>query len=689
MAALKSERQASFAELQIPEDLGGASAEEEGSEAQAAEHADAPLSSRRTQGKDDGIQALLDHCDRVQSGWQQPYAQPGRKEKPRAASKPPAAQQVKVEDKEEVVGSPLPDNTKALLEHIKKVQADWDETLGSLGDGGDAVDSPNRAAAAPRPDRRRRSRETTSSHKRSDASSAAATPSRASSRHIETPKQSPARGSSLDAASPMRVGPPKRRTANSTPPGDLLPEEGLELAQALLACRAALQEAKAAFASPSPSPQKETLQLPPADADAAAGPTNQASAPPSQRAVHEKMPGRLDGLETASPGSPEKPAATSTVVLEDLRREQAQASLEDEGQTPSSSAAEDWQGAPALRKPPPLRALSREAASVSEQAPSQIRSLQALRARIVQEDTPINSARSGASAEEGRARLNSIAGRLLQDMDNPAPSRALRPPLMRPRGGLSAVPPRLDSLAGRRWRVIGGSSAGGIIVREGRELSSRQLAERLATGALLEEEELVGERLRFSKVEGDGPDSGWVSLSLKGKKLVQLLSDSEGTTFLESLPKSASGSAAATPLSQGSSAASRVPSSAAVQANPGYPGRGRSHSAQPPRMPAARGNAAVEEQSAPAAARNGRRQSAPKSSASKPGYKVAELPAHMRVRLEECGLDGDDSEEKRRRQEEGRHRLPRLQSSYSAPPAMRKKAHSKEPVHLPSIHSTR
>lgn len=71
----------------------------------------------------------------------------------------------------------------------------------------------------------------------------------------------------------------------------------------------------------------------------------------------------------------------------------------------------------------------------------------------------------------------------------------------------------------QRWEVVGGADRGGIVVREGQDLASAQLS-RLATGALVEELQLVGERLQYSKVSGEGPDSGWVSTFLKGKQLL-------------------------------------------------------------------------------------------------------------------------------------------------------------------------
>jgi len=71
-----------------------------------------------------------------------------------------------------------------------------------------------------------------------------------------------------------------------------------------------------------------------------------------------------------------------------------------------------------------------------------------------------------------------------------------------------------------RWEVVGGGDKGGILVREGEATKSTQLPERLATGAVVQELEVVGERLHYWKLWGDGPETGWVSLSLSGRDLL-------------------------------------------------------------------------------------------------------------------------------------------------------------------------
>lgn len=71
-----------------------------------------------------------------------------------------------------------------------------------------------------------------------------------------------------------------------------------------------------------------------------------------------------------------------------------------------------------------------------------------------------------------------------------------------------------------QWKVVGGGANGGIIIRSGQDLKSPQTDERLATGAIVEELQLIGQRLQFKKVSGDGPDEGWASTELKGNELL-------------------------------------------------------------------------------------------------------------------------------------------------------------------------
>jgi len=72
----------------------------------------------------------------------------------------------------------------------------------------------------------------------------------------------------------------------------------------------------------------------------------------------------------------------------------------------------------------------------------------------------------------------------------------------------------------KRWEVVGGSDKGGILVREGQSTSSKQLPDRLSTGAIVQELAVHGERLNYLRLSGTGPETGWVSLKLSGKDLL-------------------------------------------------------------------------------------------------------------------------------------------------------------------------
>merc|ERR1712194_147813 len=77
------------------------------------------------------------------------------------------------------------------------------------------------------------------------------------------------------------------------------------------------------------------------------------------------------------------------------------------------------------------------------------------------------------------------------------------------------------------WKVVGGADKGGIVVREGEAVSSKsgQIEQRLATGALVEELERKGERLRYKLLKGEGPQEGWVSITLKENKVLLVKTD--------------------------------------------------------------------------------------------------------------------------------------------------------------------
>jgi len=91
-----------------------------------------------------------------------------------------------------------------------------------------------------------------------------------------------------------------------------------------------------------------------------------------------------------------------------------------------------------------------------------------------------------------------------------------------------AYHPRQHQL-GDVFEVVGGKENGGIKVREGKDVSSPEVAggERLATGARVRALDVAtGGRLRYELVHGSGPATGWVSLRVQGKDLLVNLTQS-------------------------------------------------------------------------------------------------------------------------------------------------------------------
>lgn len=73
----------------------------------------------------------------------------------------------------------------------------------------------------------------------------------------------------------------------------------------------------------------------------------------------------------------------------------------------------------------------------------------------------------------------------------------------------------------KRWCVVGGGDKGGILVRQGQALSSAEADKRLERGAMVRQVQLAGDRLCFQRISGGGPDTGWVSVKLKDKILME------------------------------------------------------------------------------------------------------------------------------------------------------------------------
>jgi len=91
------------------------------------------------------------------------------------------------------------------------------------------------------------------------------------------------------------------------------------------------------------------------------------------------------------------------------------------------------------------------------------------------------------------------------------------------------------------WKIVGGSATGGLLVRNGESTDSAEVG-RLSSGAQVQEVELVGCRLRYKLIDGQGPVEGWVTTSLRGRPLAEPLNP-DGSVK-EAIEKAADGSVA-------------------------------------------------------------------------------------------------------------------------------------------------
>lgn len=86
------------------------------------------------------------------------------------------------------------------------------------------------------------------------------------------------------------------------------------------------------------------------------------------------------------------------------------------------------------------------------------------------------------------------------------------------------------------WEVTGGADKGGILVRDGPATTDAQKADRLSTGALVEELALQGDRLSYRLLEGTGPETGWIAIKITGKDLAQRTDKQPKTTAVPPPP---------------------------------------------------------------------------------------------------------------------------------------------------------
>merc|ERR1711865_753119 len=90
--------------------------------------------------------------------------------------------------------------------------------------------------------------------------------------------------------------------------------------------------------------------------------------------------------------------------------------------------------------------------------------------------------------------------------------------------GVDASAPKAPGVDDTRqqWIVVGGVDKGGILVRRHKAKNSPELG-RLSHGALVFQIDVVGDRLHYEMIEGEGPDFGWVSTNVQGTDLVERL----------------------------------------------------------------------------------------------------------------------------------------------------------------------
>merc|ERR1712039_911462 len=80
----------------------------------------------------------------------------------------------------------------------------------------------------------------------------------------------------------------------------------------------------------------------------------------------------------------------------------------------------------------------------------------------------------------------------------------------------------------QQWLVIGGGSNNGIFVQSGSEAFAEEFAERLATGARIEEVAVSDNgKLLYRKIQGEGPECGWVALADQGVPLLMKAEETE------------------------------------------------------------------------------------------------------------------------------------------------------------------
>eukprot|EP00747_Dinoflagellata_sp_TGD_P072875 gnl/TRDRNA2_/TRDRNA2_157663_c0_seq1.p1 gnl/TRDRNA2_/TRDRNA2_157663_c0~~gnl/TRDRNA2_/TRDRNA2_157663_c0_seq1.p1 ORF type:complete len:245 (+),score=58.43 gnl/TRDRNA2_/TRDRNA2_157663_c0_seq1:22-756(+) len=134
--------------------------------------------------------------------------------------------------------------------------------------------------------------------------------------------------------------------------------------------------------------------------------------------------------------------------------------------------------------------------------------------------------RAQAETEEFRRRLATAEAVIAKDLEISRHAQAETEELRRlltpaPEGLVKAMVKRLEPDPECVKFVVVGGAEKGILVRIGADLKSAELRTRLKKGAVIHQMERQGERLHYKKLEGDGPDFGWVSFSCRNHRLLE------------------------------------------------------------------------------------------------------------------------------------------------------------------------
>lgn len=91
----------------------------------------------------------------------------------------------------------------------------------------------------------------------------------------------------------------------------------------------------------------------------------------------------------------------------------------------------------------------------------------------------------------------------------------------------------------QQWKVIGGKVQGGIVVREGRSVFSKECSERLSHGAIVDEVTHTDGRLEYNLSKGQGPPTGWVSTTFRDKAILSKIVPKVETVAPAPIPEKA------------------------------------------------------------------------------------------------------------------------------------------------------